>query len=382
MAPPRRRSCSQCRFAKTRCSLTTPHCSRCLSRNLKCDYGVNHVSRFRLAFAPTMEIPLPANTIPTDLSDVDHFPEDPYEPLRNSAHAEQQCAVGQTKSLEAIVSSNENDYYDPINLSIDTDQDNREAFAVESDSTAFNADLNEDSNADVIESLSCQSKHTDSPMISGISAPSQSSSVLQRQWSPDFRNTRPFWSAPDSIPQSLPPVITQYRNLSYPPSPWSRMKSVPTHVPGILTERQFQNSSLLGARYILGILKSFPSAVLSGSSLPSFIHPQCSVDETRPGLPQEICANELFEPLAICFNLIHMWSKKTLASSTFVWRTIHLEQQRLYHEVSTQCRYLRLHAIVLFVSMFDKIVAIGRRIGDHFKHSAFQKLTGFIVHGI
>lgn len=39
MPVPRKRSCAQCRLAKTRCSLTSPQCSRCVSRTLDCDYS-------------------------------------------------------------------------------------------------------------------------------------------------------------------------------------------------------------------------------------------------------------------------------------------------------------------------------------------------------
>src|SRR5437867_1600362 len=39
MPVPRKRSCAQCRRAKTRCSLTSPICSRCTSKRLKCDYS-------------------------------------------------------------------------------------------------------------------------------------------------------------------------------------------------------------------------------------------------------------------------------------------------------------------------------------------------------
>jgi hypothetical protein len=34
----RKRSCKQCRLAKTRCNLATPHCQRCERRNLPCKY--------------------------------------------------------------------------------------------------------------------------------------------------------------------------------------------------------------------------------------------------------------------------------------------------------------------------------------------------------
>jgi hypothetical protein len=39
MPVPRKRSCAQCRTAKTRCSLTAPKCTRCDLRFLGCDYS-------------------------------------------------------------------------------------------------------------------------------------------------------------------------------------------------------------------------------------------------------------------------------------------------------------------------------------------------------
>ncbi|KAK5989307.1 hypothetical protein PT974_10820 [Cladobotryum mycophilum] len=39
MPIPRQKSCAQCRKAKTKCSLTVPQCSRCIEKNIGCNYA-------------------------------------------------------------------------------------------------------------------------------------------------------------------------------------------------------------------------------------------------------------------------------------------------------------------------------------------------------
>ena len=95
--------------------------------------------------------------------------------------------------------------------------------------------------------------------------------------------------------------------------------------------------SLLSARFLLGMLGSYPKMLLGDNTLPPFIRLPCSVPEIS-GLfnPKDSPENRLPESLANCASIVQMFLTKTPANSAFVWRTLRSEQQRLYDEVRTR----------------------------------------------
>lgn len=89
-------------------------------------------------------------------------------------------------------------------------------------------------------------------------------------------------------------------------------------------------NSWLNQAYVITSLRSYPEMLISGKTLPPFIHPSCSVTtvqnhqtvgfDTRPELP---------EPLAICMSVVQMFKAKNKENSSFVWSTVREAQEKL-----------------------------------------------------
>lgn len=103
---------------------------------------------------------------------------------------------------------------------------------------------------------------------------------------------------------------------------------------GLFRRRERSFGSQLSCYYLLQTLRSYPKMMLS-NSLPSFIHERCGgfgsmaliagLNESPRPLP---------EPLAICKSIMCMYFSKTSESTSFVWRTIETELNRLGAQVS------------------------------------------------
>lgn len=104
----------------------------------------------------------------------------------------------------------------------------------------------------------------------------------------------------------------------------------------VLTKRRGLNANtILSTRTILGQVSSYPAMLVSGYSLPPFIHSRCSLDDSLT----HDCAKAqkhgcLRKTLSICASLVGMWMGKTPVNSSFVWDTIYNEVDRMHKEVS------------------------------------------------
>ncbi|UKZ78371.1 hypothetical protein TrVFT333_006108 [Trichoderma virens FT-333] len=102
----------------------------------------------------------------------------------------------------------------------------------------------------------------------------------------------------------------------------------------ILTKRRgLTATTVLSTRTILGQVLSYPSMLLSGHTLPPFIHSQCKLDDSL----MHDCAKAqkhgcLRRTLSICASLVGMWMDRTPVSSPFVWETIYNEINRIHKE--------------------------------------------------
>ncbi|UKZ52562.1 hypothetical protein TrVGV298_006340 [Trichoderma virens] len=112
----------------------------------------------------------------------------------------------------------------------------------------------------------------------------------------------------------------------------------------ILTKRRgLTATTVLSTRTILGQVLSYPSMLLSGHTLPPFIHSQCNLDDSL----MHDCAKAqkhgcLRRTLSICASLVGMWMDRTPVSSPFVWETIYNEINRIHKEA--MAIYLLLQA--------------------------------------
>jgi hypothetical protein len=103
---------------------------------------------------------------------------------------------------------------------------------------------------------------------------------------------------------------------------------------GLFRRRNRSFGSQLSAYYLLQTLRSYPKIMLS-KTLPPFIHGNGGIFSNRGLVVGSIDSSTplLLEPLAICKSIMGMYFSKTSESTSFVWRTIEMELNRLDMEV-------------------------------------------------
>jgi hypothetical protein len=82
-----------------------------------------------------------------------------------------------------------------------------------------------------------------------------------------------------------------------------------------------KTGSEMSVTFVRQILSSYPGMMLRKETFPPFIHSSYCLHGQMP------------QPLANCMSIVQMFSTRTPASNEFVWRTIRMEQERLWVEV-------------------------------------------------
>jgi hypothetical protein len=87
------------------------------------------------------------------------------------------------------------------------------------------------------------------------------------------------------------------------------------------TRKIVKTGSEMSVTFVRQILSSYPGMMLRKETFPPFIHSSYCLHGQMP------------QPLANCMSIVQMFSTRTPASNEFVWRTIRMEQERLWVEV-------------------------------------------------
>jgi hypothetical protein len=96
--------------------------------------------------------------------------------------------------------------------------------------------------------------------------------------------------------------------------------------PKVLERRSLDSPQVPMASMMLGqIIASFPYMMTRKETFPPFIHPRCH-DSSRG-------SSELPEILKDCMGLAHMFHTKTKESNKMFWRSVRMEQEKLYAQV-------------------------------------------------
>jgi hypothetical protein len=106
-----------------------------------------------------------------------------------------------------------------------------------------------------------------------------------------------------------------------------RSELVCLQTPFSLTSRSSTSSP--GHGFILQNLRSYPCTILDPTSCPTFIHKNDLLRDENEPLPGK------GESLAICQSIVQLYKTKTPLTSSFIWRTIAAEQQRIKENVSS-----------------------------------------------
>jgi hypothetical protein len=140
----------------------------------------------------------------------------------------------------------------------------------------------------------------------------------------EFETLEPSASQFDltNLGSGILPIIPTENNYLRPASPISLQWKPPK----VLGQRSLETPQAQMATMMLAqIIASFPYMMTNKKTFPPFIHPRSSED-SRGG-------NELPEILKDCMGLAHMFHTKKKESNKMFWRSVRMEQEKLYAQV-------------------------------------------------
>ena len=336
----RKKSCASCRLAKTRCNLAVPNCARCEIRKLECTYErkIHAGPAFRSKdLDQTIEINTDSGTgIVSNCTAKSPLGPSFARPARAVIEHADNLQNTAPQILERIAPDTR------LGQSIDASLDNELSFDWDLDIgpwlPARSMDLDEHTPTILEDWNPISQNQTGAKDIVTSHSPSRQ---------PQIADANPLTI--DMDPQSQ-----EHERLS--PSPIQRYHLSPEGralvqnsnrllmslsvqmTAGIFLPRKFTTSAAsLTATYLKAVLSSYPKLMMQNSALPPYVHPyfpksvsnSCLCYKDKTSLP---------ESLAICSSIVQMSLTKTHESHAFLWRTIRLEQERLYSKVCTPHR--------------------------------------------
>lgn len=161
-----------------------------------------------------------------------------------------------------------------------------------------------------------------------------------QDWTTDAMNFDEHWDFTKATSKSLSESMETWK-FGFPTSPSStglEISSSPPIYPlinnfrALLARKIVKTGSEMSVTFVRQILSSYPGMMLRKETFPPFIHSSFSCDGQMP------------QPLANCMSIVQMFSTRTPASNEFVWRTIRMEQERLWVEVRT-CPYSEFQSL-------------------------------------
>ncbi|KAI1263641.1 hypothetical protein F5Y18DRAFT_123472 [Xylariaceae sp. FL1019] len=286
----RKRACARCRRSKLRCNLSTPCCSQCAKKRIRCVYDGRDAERVvqfldhRPSSASTS--PLPSSLEPISIGDVDGV-------------------VGPLLDF----SGDPPFEWDTLSRTSYTSLEMPKAFGVEVPTAFFDLDPLNIVEANVEELTRQNTMNSD--ITSNCSGPSTCPSD-------DFR------------------IEPLQNNANM----------------GTLRRRGLLRGCVLTS-VALGQLTAFPKMMQDGDTLPPFIQPPCRADDEL-ALECRVAGRHKCLPqmLAITSSLVDMFYSRTPGNEEFVWKTIYTEAARLrghFHKFDRDQQLAATQAITIFM---------------------------------
>ncbi|EFQ32359.1 uncharacterized protein GLRG_07503, partial [Colletotrichum graminicola M1.001] len=293
----RRKSCASCRASKARCSLDSP-CRRCEERNLDCKYV--HPPKRSAAYRALRPLP-----VLVDLNQQSSYVQLPVRdgstPAVLSMETQSDPIGEESMNWDALVLPS----FLPSSLGYELERS-------EPPSPSSTVRFNTPQNPRVIPEPSGL------PWLRNL----QQSDILYDQRALLFLGgPEPFHTAKTSQ------LLTQSESGQPRPSFYQIRPLAP--------RRNNAVASCFTVTVLLGQLLAYPKMMAKGGRLPPFIFPPCCMEGYR--FTPDPCGKEfhkcLPETLAICCSLVQSFETRTAGSTSFVWKSIYKEVERI------QCEY-------------------------------------------
>jgi len=317
-----RKSCAACRKAKAKCDSEFPICRRCDEKDVVCVYELSrpNANSAKEASAPDyqtshatsiVDIPTPGNQ------------DEVFWDLSPENTTGVQISSNAQSSTPWIAAVPDFPYDNDLILNWEPD-------------AGFVEDLE---NPDIV---SNNPSNTKSPYGYFLSSPPRSLTL------------DPTFSTPPDCMFHTPYLVLRPMDYDYPPPSSTLVSPRSPFIHAYLSI-----GSQIGRSFLLQNMQSY-ATLLATSTLPPFIH---STSLPFPGPDQSqipTCATPPPQPiLEICKSIISLYTTKTPATSSFIWRTITMEKDRFMNEYSEASEWEllgMLQAITLYILLriFDE----------------------------
>lgn len=272
----RRKSCQQCRSSKLACDRRQPRCSRCEQRNWPCRYSTTSQATVHL--------------------------EKGYRQLRSP----QLCTTRQISEAS------------PLDIS-----------SIEAAITSSTRDLNDCQTASVFEVA-------DTIGNIGIFewAAEPTNSTNETSWTDGVTGNSSRLTSTGPIADMSSDIVTNIiADINTQISSRANFElSMLVDVDQLLQPRRNKTAEAsLTSKMMLGSIRKYPAMLINDLNLPPFISSPCFGDEI---LCQQFGIHQcLPQPLATCASIVRIFPRESFRDRSFAWKTIYMEQQRLFHEV-------------------------------------------------
>ncbi len=315
----RKKSCKQCRVAKTRCSLDSPKCSRCGKKRLICQY--EHQSR-RLGRSVPVQVSMFHSWLVETNTVTQNDQAEPEQEILTVPITSKQSSLEFRTSLGTLP--------DGINElgPVDWSSDSQPASITEDVSVNWGAVSGND-----LETLQLDTEKDNicsfTPPSSGPTQGIGNEGVVPNQIIPLIAE-----NGAGIMPVS---AFTIMQNTEPYSESWQGLGNV-TMLPNILNRKEPGKMwELTAMNYIWATIESYP-VHFKQNRLPPFIHNSCLLNGT---VSSERGFADLPEPLANCKGILPLYSQKTAGSRFLVLKTTFQEITRLNEEVRQEQEYTK-----------------------------------------
>lgn len=304
----RKKTCVQCRKAKARCSMTLPRCTRCIDKGLSCEYAA--VTMPRMAPYSIMTTNTTTTTTATDNGQSGNL-HDGATDFRSVPAKDGRTQLGlhpdpgRAPVSEPMVMSTA-----PPPLEADAPVLPPSVDSSDTWTATMQADLG----------LGADMAFTIASMIE----PCQNIMRFMGNVDMNISHDAAVAEAED----------TRFRNPINGSGTHSDVLAHDVSSCMLTSRRGLTANAILATKIIFGQVSAYPALMVSGLSLPPFIHSKCALDDSSTYNCAKAQKHEcLGKALSICAALVGMWLERTPVSSPYIWETIYTEIARLDSEV-------------------------------------------------